>query len=99
MLRPPDAEITEVMGQIANQLRLALSRCSARALELHVSNITLIEETGEKRERQELGSGSDPACLRARGCSARPTATLAPKLGSAIDSRSMGSGRLGSATG
>ncbi len=68
------------------------------ALELHVSNMTLIEETGEKRERQSSVRVLTDLASGARLFRSADGHTCA-RLGSAIDSRFMGSGRLGSATG
>ncbi len=68
------------------------------ALELHVSNITLIEETGEKRERQSSVRVLTQLASGARLFRSADGHSCA-RFGSAIDSRFMGSGRLGSATG
>ena len=68
------------------------------ALEVHLSNITVIGQSGEKPERQ-----SSVRVLPRLASSARlfrsADGHFAPRFGSAIDSRSTGSGRRGSATG
>ena len=68
------------------------------ALEVHLSNITVIGQSGEKPERE-----SSVRVLTRLASSARlfrsADGHFAPRFGSAIVSRFMGSGRRGSATG